>query len=70
MIDINELNACLARKGMSKVDGASIVGVSPKTFYSWFQKGIMPTDKAEMLIDALDIQNPTEIFFCKKSLVT
>lgn len=46
MINTNELNACLARKGLSKADGAKIVRVSPKTFYEWMSKGVMPTDKA------------------------
>lgn len=63
MINTNELNACLARKGLSKADGAKIVRVSPKTFYEWMNRGVMPTDKAEMLINALEIRNPQEIFF-------
>lgn len=63
MINTNELNACLARKGFSKADGAKIVRVSPKTFYGWMSKGVMPTDKAEMLITALEIKKPQEIFF-------
>lgn len=63
MINVNELNACLARNGLSKSDGAKIVKVSPKTFYSWLQQGSMPTMKAELLIRALGIENPQEIFF-------
>ena len=63
MINVNELNACFARKKMSKSDGARICGVSPKTFYNWIEKRAMPTDKAEMLISALGIQNPAPIFF-------
>lgn len=63
MINTNELNACLARKGLSKADGAKIVRVSPKTFYEWMSRGVMPTDKAELLITALEIRNPQEIFF-------
>lgn len=63
MIDVNELCACLARKGLSRADGAKIVGVSPKTFYSWLSKRSMPTDKAEILIRELNINNPIPIFF-------
>lgn len=63
MIDVNELNACLARKGFSKADGAKIVNVAPKTFYTWLREGSMPTKKAEMLINELEISNPAEIFF-------
>jgi hypothetical protein len=63
MINTNELCACLARKGLSKVDGAKIAGVSPKTFYSWLKKRSMPTDKAELLIKNLNIDDPAQIFF-------
>lgn len=63
MINVNELNACFARKKLSKTDAARICGVSPKTFYNWIEKRAMPTDKAEMLISALEIHNPTLIFF-------
>ena len=69
MINTNELNACLARKGLSKADGAKIVQVTPKTFYEWLNKRVMPTDKAEMLINALDIENPIDIFFNGELLV-
>ena len=63
MINVNELNACIARKSLSKSDAARICGVSPKTFYNWIERQAMPTDKAELLISALDIQNPVTIFF-------
>jgi len=63
MINTNELCACLARKGLSRAAGAKIVGVSPKTFYSWLAKRSMPTDKAELLIEKLEIDNPVPIFF-------
>ena len=63
MINVRELTACLAREGLSKADGAKMVGVSPKTFYDWLSKGVMPTDKAEILITKLKIMNPAEIFF-------
>ena len=63
MINVNELHACFARKNLSKSECARICGVSPKTFYNWIEKRAMPTDKAEILISALGIQNPTPIFF-------
>jgi len=63
MINVNELNACLARKGLSKSEGAKILGITPKTFYEWLDKAVMPTDKAEILIQKLDIKEPAKIFF-------
>lgn len=63
MINVNELNACLARNGFSKAEGAKIAKVSPKTFYGWLRQGSMPTVKAELLIRGLGIENPQEIFF-------
>lgn len=68
VINTNELNACLARKGYSKADGARLVGVTPKTFYSWLSKGSMPTDKAEILVGELEISNPLAVFFDGKLL--
>ena len=63
MIDVRELYACLTRRGLSKADGAKLVGVTPKTFYDWLNKRTMPTDKAEILIVALNIDDPAKIFF-------
>jgi DNA-binding transcriptional regulator YiaG len=63
MINVRELNACLAREGLSRADGAKLVGVTPKTFYEWLNKAVMPTDKAEILIQKLKIENPANIFF-------
>jgi transcriptional regulator with XRE-family HTH domain len=63
MINTNELCACLAKRGLSRADGAKIIGVSPKTFYSWLAKRTMPTDKAELLIEKLEIEDPVNIFF-------
>lgn len=68
MINTSEIYACLARKGMSKADGAKAVGVTPKTFYNWMEKKSMPTDKAEILIDVLGISDPANIFFANKVL--
>ena len=63
MINVRELNACLTRCGMTKADGANLVGVTRKTFYKWLSVRVMPTDKAEILINALEINDPTKIFF-------
>ena len=63
MINVKELNAYLARNDLTKADGARLVGVTPKTFYSWLSKAAMPTDKAEILIKELEIKDPTKIFF-------
>ena len=63
MINVNELCACLARAGKSRADGARIIGVSPKTFYKWLSRRTMPTDKAEVLIRELHIEDPARIFF-------
>lgn len=70
MIDVNELNVCFARKNISKSRAAEICGVSRKTFYNWLERRSMPTDKAEILISALDIKDPAAIFFDGKLLDT
>lgn len=63
MINVDELNAYLARARMSRVQAAKAVGVTPKTFYSWMTKRSMPTEKAEILIKELNIKKPSKIFF-------
>lgn len=65
MINTNELNACFARKGMTKAQVAKEIGISPKTFYIWLDKGVMPTDKVEILINLFEIESVREIF-CSK----
>lgn len=66
MIDINELEACMARKHKTRKECAAACGISPKTFYSRMKTGVFGLDEAEALIDFLQIDNPCAIFFASK----
>ena len=66
MINVEELDAILGRKRISRAKAAKICGVSPKTYYDYMRKKKMPTDKAEKLIESLSIEDPTLIFFDQK----
>jgi DNA-binding XRE family transcriptional regulator len=68
MIDINELKACIARKGMTQADVAKQLNMSPRTFYNHIQKGIFGSDEIEKMVVLLDIPDPVSVFFT--SLVT
>lgn len=63
MIDTNKLRGAIVSKGYSQSDVAKMLDITPKTFYLKMQKGVFGTDEAKAMIDFLDIDNPTEIFF-------
>lgn len=66
MLDSNKLKAAIVEKGFNQVDMAKILKITPKTFYNKMQTGGFGIDEAKVLIDTLDIKNPTEIFFADK----
>lgn len=68
MINVNELKACITRKGLTQADVAKYLEMSPKTFYTHIQKGVFGSDDIEKMIVLLDISDPVSVFF--DSLVT
>ena len=66
MVDTNALRGIITSKGKSQKDIAIEIGIAPKTFYDKMKKGVFGSDEMEMMIDILDIKNPTEIFFAKE----
>lgn len=65
MVDVNKLRGKMAEKGYSQQFVAEKIGVTPKTFYNRMKKGVFDSDEITTLVDLLDIENPTEIFFAK-----
>ena len=63
MLNVYELKAAMARKGLTQEKTASIIGVSSKTFGTRLKKGIFGSDEIEKLIVALEISDPMHIFF-------
>lgn len=66
MIKTDELRGIIAKNGMSQKDVATMIGVTPKTFYEKMNKGIFGSDEIEKMIDGLHISEPMPIFFAKK----
>lgn len=63
MIDRNGLKAMIVKNGCSQKDMAKLLNMSTKTFYSRMKRGNFGVDEAKILIEALGIENPAEIFF-------
>ncbi|MCH5202909.1 MAG: DUF739 domain-containing protein [Oscillospiraceae bacterium] len=66
MIDVNELKACIVRKGLTQADVAKKLDISTKTFYDRMKKGVFGSDEIEKMIFFLDIKDPMTIFFASK----
>lgn len=66
MLDRNALKAEIVRNGLTQKDVAKKLGISEKTFISRMKKGVFGTDEVEIMINELNITNPTEIFFAKQ----
>lgn len=66
MIKTNELRGVIAKNGLSQSDVATMIGITPKTFYEKMKNGVFGSDEIEIMIDKLNIDNPMEIFFAKK----
>lgn len=65
MIKINELKGEIVKNGYSQSDVAKMLGITPKTFYEKMKIGVFGSDEIQIMIDALHIENPIEIFFAK-----
>ena len=66
MIKTDELRGVIAKNGLSQVDVAKMIGVTPKTFYEKMKIGIFGSDEIQIMIDGLHIDDPMSIFFAKK----
>lgn len=63
MIDTNALKAEWVKKGLRQQDVAKIIGIAPKTLSLKLKRGVLGSDEIELLIAALDIDDPINIFF-------
>lgn len=66
MVNTNSLKGIIVSRGLTQQDVAKQLGMSPKTFYSRMKKGIFGSDEIEQMIDFLEIDNPSNIFFAKE----
>lgn len=63
MVDSDKLRGIIAERRLSQSKVATMIGVTPKTFYDKMERGVFGSDEIEIMIKGLDIQNPMEIFF-------
>ena len=66
MMQTDELRGIIAKRRMSQAEVASVIGISPKTFYNKMKKGVFGSDEIETMITYLKIDNAMEIFFAQK----
>lgn len=66
MIKTDELRGIIAKNGLSQAAIAKKIGITPKTFYEKMKSGIFGSDEIQIMIDILQIKDPTSIFFAKE----
>jgi len=66
LIKVNELKGIIAKNGYTQKQVAEGIGITPKTFYEKMKKGEFGSDEIQIMIEMLNIENPSEIFFAKE----
>lgn len=66
MIKTDKLRGIIAERGHSQAEVAAMIGIAPKTFYEKMKIGIFGSDEIQIMIDKLNIENPTDIFFASE----
>lgn len=60
---VNELKGRIVAKGYTQEQIAKMLHITPNTFRRKLAKGVLGSGEIEILIKALDIKDPTSIFF-------
>ena len=63
MIRTDLLKEQIARNGMTQVQVARRLGLTPRTFYKRMRLGVFRSDEMEAMVELLKLQNPMAIFF-------
>lgn len=66
MVQVCEIRACMARKGISQKKLAKLLHISEKTMVEKMKTGNFGLEEAKIMIDVLEIKNPSEIFFANE----
>jgi len=66
LIRTNELKGIIVKNGFTQKQVAERIGITPKTFYEKMKRGVFGSDEIEIMIEMLNIGNPSEIFFAKE----
>lgn len=65
MVNVQKLKGRIIEKGYCQKDMAAIIKKTPKTFYQKMKEGRFDSDEISAMMSALDIKDPTEIFFAE-----
>lgn len=65
VIAVDKLRGIIAERGMSQRQVAAGLGMTEKTFYSKMKKGVFDSAEMSAMIEMLNIQNPSDIFFAE-----
>ena len=66
MIRTDELRGIIAKNGLSQSDDASVIGITPKTFYEKMKNGVFGSNEIQIMIEELHIEDPMAIFFASQ----
>lgn len=66
MVQVCEIRACMARKRISQKELAKLLHISEKTMVEKMKTGNFGLEEAKIMIDILEIKNPSDIFFADK----
>ena len=65
MVDTNRLKGLIVENEKTQEEVARYIGITPKTFYSKMKKRVFGSDEIEKMIELLNIDDPSPIFFAK-----
>lgn len=63
MVNVLKLKALIVERGMTQTQVAKKLGISRKSWYDRMSRKKFDSDEIYKLIELLDIDNPTPIFF-------
>lgn len=66
MVDTNQLRGIIASRGYSQSNVAKHLGITEKTFYQKMKKGVFGTDEAQAMVELLNIEDPSSVFFANE----
>lgn len=65
MVDTNRLKGIIVQNEKTQEEVARYIGITPKTFYLKMKRKVFGSDEIEKMIELLNIDDPTPIFFAK-----
>lgn len=65
MVDTNRLKGLIVENEKTQEEVARYIGITPKTFYLKMKRKVFGSDEIEKMIELLNIDDPTPIFFAK-----